>query len=195
MSRLDRQLEFLYISDRLKTVTRQNRLHDGSRDENVAEHSWHLTLMALLFAEHAPEGVDLAHVIKLLIVHDLVEIYAGDTMILSDEIAAGVRVREEAAAEGLFALLPDDQRAYFMALWREFEARETAEARFAKALDALHPPLLTWGKGGKGSRHHDLRAAQVVAWKRAYLEPYPELWALLEQTLNEAVADGILQEK
>lgn len=164
MARTDKQLEFLFISDRLKSVTRQNRLHDGSRDENVAEHSWHLTLMVLLFAEHAPSGTDLAHVTELLIVHDLVEIYAGDTMSFAAEDSAAIALREASAAERLFGLLPEDQGLNFMKLWREFEARETAEARFAKALDALHPPLMTYlgqrwqglepprAEGGEGAR-------------------------------------------
>lgn len=195
MTRSERQLEFFFISDNLKSVTRQNRLHDGSRDENVAEHSWHLSLMLLLFAEHAPEGTDLAHITELLIVHDLVEIYAGDTMIFTAEEAASIALRESAAAERLFSLLPDDQRLDFMALWREFEARETDEARFARAIDALHPPLLTWGKGGKGSHHHDLTAERVLARKQPLLEPYPALWALLCQTLEQAVAAGILKAK
>lgn len=172
MSRTEQQLEFLYLSDRLKSVTRQNRLHNGSRDENVAEHSWHLTLMVLIFSEYAPKGVDLAHVTKLLIVHDLVEIYAGDTMVFTDEAAESVLRREKDAAKQLFGLLPDDQEKDFMALWREFEARETAEARFAKAIDALHPPLMTWGKGAHGSSHHGLTAERARERKKP-LSPIP----------------------
>lgn len=193
MSRSERQLTFLYLSDKLKSVTRQNRLHDGSRDENAAEHSWHLTLMALLFAEHAPPGTDLTHVTRLLIVHDLVEVYAGDTMIFNDADAVGVLERERVAAERLFSTLPEDQNREFSALWHEFEARDTEEARFAKALDAFHPPLMTWGKGGVGSSHHELTAALAREHKRPYLEAYPALWTILCQALDEAVAVGTLR--
>ena len=193
MSRLEKQLNFFFTSDLLKSVTRQNRINNGSRDENVAEHSWQLTLMALLFAEYAPEGTDLAHVVKLLIVHDLVEIYAGDTMVLTDEEASATAEREQKAGEKLFGLLPDDQKLSFWTLWREFEERETAEAKFAKAIDALQPPLMTWGEGGKGSDHHNLTAQMALERKRPYLENYPELWQVLEKTLSEAVENGILK--
>ncbi len=187
MSRIEQQLEFLYLSDR----------HDGSRDENVAEHSWHLTLMMLIFSEYALKGVDLAHVTKLLIVHDLVEIYTGDTIVFTDEAAKSVLRREKDAAKQLFDLLPDDddQEKDFTTLWREFEARETAEARFAKVVDALHPPLMTWGKGAHGSSHHGLAAERARERKKPYLEPYPELWALLGSTLDDAIKASILTVK
>lgn len=190
--RLDRHLAFLLTADRLKQVVRNNRLHDGSRNENSAEHSWHLTLMALTLAEHAPPGTDTGRVIEMLIVHDVVEIEAGDHWVL-DGNAAAVAAKEAAAAERLFGLLPADQRDRFHALWTEYEARATEEARFARALDSLHPMLLVWGPGGSDEVHAPVTAGFMRDYKRAAIEPYPELWALAERLLDDAVARGALK--
>lgn len=173
MSRTRRQLEFLPTTDRLKFVTRQNSLFDGSRAETIAEHSWHVTLLALLYAEHAPPDTDLNHVLRLLVVHDLVEVYAGDHLVLTQADATSVAELEAKAAERLFGLLPEARREQFSSLWREFEERRTPEAKFAKAIDALHPLLMTWGPGDKGSSHHSLTAQGTLARKRPLLEPYP----------------------
>jgi putative hydrolase of HD superfamily len=147
--RLREQLAFLVEADRLKTVLRRSPLAAVGRLENDAEHSWHLALMAMVLAEHADEQVDIGHVMKLVIVHDLVEIYAGDTFLYDDAMAASQRERESAAAGRLFGMLPDRQGAWMRELWEEFEARQTAEARFAKAMDRLEPMLLNWmARGG-----------------------------------------------
>ncbi|HEY0449325.1 HD domain-containing protein [Actinophytocola sp.] len=148
-ARIATQLTFLIEVDRLKTVLRQSPLVAAERRENDAEHSWHLALMVILLAEHADEPIDVGHTIKLVVVHDLVEIYAGDTP-LYDTVGAQTQVaREQAAADRLFGLLPRDQEREIRALWDEFEARETPEARFAKAMDRLEPLLLNWmAKGG-----------------------------------------------
>lgn len=191
LGRIGRQLDFLLAADRLKQVTRNNRLLDGSRNENSAEHSWHLALMALTLAEHAKPGTDVARVVEMLIVHDLVEIEAGDHWILGDEDPEIAR-REAQAAERLYAMLPDDQRARFHDLWREFEARRTEEARFARALDSLHPLTLVWGPGGSGYVHRPLTASIMLEHKRPALEAYPGLWELARTLLAEAVARGTL---
>jgi putative hydrolase of HD superfamily len=147
--RLREQLAFLIEADRLKTVLRRSPLAAVDRPENDAEHSWHLALMAMVLAEHADETFDVGHVMKLVVVHDLVEIYAGDTFLYDDVMAASQRERESAAADTLFGMLPDCQGAWMRELWEEFEARQTPEARFAKALDRLEPMLLNWmAKGG-----------------------------------------------
>lgn len=193
MDRLRAQIDFLLTCDRLKAVTRQNRLYDGSRDENSAEHSWHLALMALTLVEYAPAGTDMAHVVRLLVTHDLVEVYAGDAYFeLPDPEMALHTLQEQQAAVRLFAQLPAVQGAAFMAWWEEFEARQTPEARFAKALDSLQPLLLTWGTGGVGSTRLDLPAERVLRRKHLYISEYPALWELVEQTVAEAVAAGIL---
>lgn len=146
--RLGRQLAFLIEVDRLKTVLRASTLAAVARRENDAEHSWHLALMVPVLAEYADEPIDVGHTIKLVVVHDLVEIYAGDTPLYDDELRTSQAERELAAAERLFGLLPADQAAEFRALWDEFEARVTPEARFAKAIDRLEPNLLNWMAGG-----------------------------------------------
>ncbi|WP_407539024.1 HD domain-containing protein [Deinococcus radiomollis] len=167
MQRLQAQIEFLLTCDQLKSVTRQNRLHDGSRPENSAEHSWHLALMALTLSEYAPDDTDIVQVVRLLITHDLVEIYAGDAYIESSvELQAAQTRKEQAAAEQLFALVPSDQSEEFHELWNEFEARQTLEAKFARELDALAPAMLTWGDGGQGRTDWGPPTAVYLAMKR-----------------------------
>lgn len=146
--RLTAQLRFVLEVDKLKRILRRNLLIDGSRRENDAEHSWHLAVTARIFAEYAPEGTDIERVIELLLVHDIVEIDAGDTF-LYDSTAADTQLeRERLAADRIFALLPEDQADRTRALWEEFEARQTPEARFAKAVDQLAPMLANWHTDG-----------------------------------------------
>lgn len=148
-ARLAAQLTFIAEADRLKTILRASPLAAADRRENDAEHSWHLALMVMLLAEYADEPVDVGHTMRLVVIHDLVEIYAGDSPVF--DVAAGLdqQEREEAAADRLFALLPADQATWVRDLWDEFEAGRTPEARFAKAMDRLEPMLLNWlGRGG-----------------------------------------------
>lgn len=189
--RLAAQVRFVLASDGLKHITRKNLLHSGARCENAAEHSWHLTLLALTFAEHAPPKADIAHVIKLLIIHDLVEVYAGDHWEPESD-AEEVANKEQQAAQALFGRLPHDQQTQMHALWEEFEARNTPEARFAKALDALHPMLLVWGPGGTGRTHTQLSAETMLRLKRPYLEAFPALWDYARSLLETAVSAGTL---
>lgn len=146
--RLGQQLAFLIEVDRLKTILRASTLAAENRRENDAEHSWHLALMVLVLAEYADEPIDVGHTIRLVVVHDLVEIYAGDTPLYDDQLRTSQVERELAAADRLFGLLPADQALEFRALWDEFEARTTPEARFAKAIDRLEPNLLNWMAAG-----------------------------------------------
>ena len=146
--RLGQQLAFLIEVDRLKTVLRASPLAAVDRRENDAEHSWHLALMVPVLAEYADEPIDVGHTIRLVVVHDLVEIYAGDTPLYDDQLRTSQAERELEAAARLFGQLPDDQAREFRALWDEFEARVTPEARFAKAIDRLEPNLLNWMAGG-----------------------------------------------
>jgi putative hydrolase of HD superfamily len=162
--RLAAQIGFIVEVDRLKTVLRRSPLIAAARRENDAEHSWHLALMVTVLAEYSDTPLDVGRTTQLVLLHDLVEIYAGDTFLYDDAAAADQEVREQAAADRLFALLPDDQAARFRALWDEFEARRTPEARFAKAMDRLQPLLAnfynqggTWATPGITSaveRHH-----------------------------------------
>jgi putative hydrolases of HD superfamily len=163
--RIAAQLDFLIEVDRLKTVMRQSPLAAVDRKENDAEHSWHLALMVILLAEHADEPVDVGHTVKLVVVHDLVEIHAGDTPLYDDVGALTQDARERAAADRLFGMLPADQADEVRALWDEFEARETPEARFAKAMDRLEPLLLNWMAGGGTWRTPGITADDVRARK------------------------------
>lgn len=147
--RLRAQLTFLAEADRLKTILRASPLAAADRRENDAEHSWHLALMVLLLAEYADEPIDVAHTTKLVLIHDLVEIYAGDSPVFDAATRVDQVEREEEAADRLFTLLPADQAEMMRALWDEFEAARTPEARFAKAMDRLEPMLLNWlARGG-----------------------------------------------
>ncbi|MEM0945994.1 MAG: HD domain-containing protein [Pseudomonadota bacterium] len=149
MSRLDAQLAFLHEADRLKTVLRGTPIHDGSRRENSAEHSWHIMLYALTLAEHSTVSVDINRVLKMLLLHDIVEIDAGDNPIHGDHDPAEMEAAEQAAADRLFGLLPKDQAAEYRALWDEFEAAETPDAMFAKSLDRIQPVVANlWSGGG-----------------------------------------------
>ncbi len=149
MQPLDSQLRFLLEADRLKGVLRQSPIIDGSRRENSAEHSWHLALMSLVLGEYAPAGTDLSRVTAMTVVHDLVEIDAGDLFVYAGaEAQARQEEAERAAADRLFGLLPAGQAAEFRALWNEFEERRTPEAKFARALDRLQPMLANYQLGG-----------------------------------------------
>ena len=146
--RIDAQMAFLMEAGRLSAVTRATRTADGARFENSAEHSWHLALFALVLGEHAPEGVQTDRVIRMLLLHDLVEIDAGDVPVFGHVDAAATADAEDAAATRLFGLLPADQAASLRALWDEFEANETVDARFAKSLDRFQPPNMNLATEG-----------------------------------------------
>ncbi|AIE87928.1 HD domain-containing protein [Fimbriimonas ginsengisoli] len=190
-SRLAAQMRFLLEADRLKGVLRTSSIGDGTRCENSAEHSWHVALMAMVLAEHCSHPIDLGKVLQLLTVHDLVEVYAGDTLIYDEEAVKSQSDRETAAADKLFGMLPSGQESYFRSLWQEFEEGKSPEASFARAVDALAPTWLHWG-----SHAHPpagtLTVAQVIERKTKLLAPYPELFAVLKQVLDSALARGLI---
>ena len=186
--RLDRQLAFLLEIDRLKQIRRQTLLTDRSRQENSAEHSWHMAVMAILFAENAAEdGLDLLRVLQMLLVHDIVEIDAGDTFCYDDDGRKDQRKREAAAADRIFGLLPEDQAADLRALWEEFEARQTPEARFAAALDRLQPLLHNLTTGGLQWRLHGVTRDQVIERNRVMKDGAPALWRRARALIEAAV--------
>jgi putative hydrolase of HD superfamily len=190
--KLAKQIEFLLIADRLKHVERLNMTSNGDRRENSAEHSWHTTLQTIVLSTHAPEGIYLDRVIRMLVVHDLVEIYAGDHWVTAENSEA-VSKKENAAAEKLFAVLPADQRVEFEMLWEEFSAWETIEARFGHAMDELHPVIMVFGPGASGKLHTELSVSGLKGRKRRKLAEFPALWAFAEQMLDDAHARGILK--
>lgn len=186
-------INFVLEADRLKNVNRQTYVTDGSRHENSAEHSWHLCLMAMLLVEYVPDGVSLPHVLEMLTVHDLVEIDAGDTFCYDEEAARDKAEREALAAARLFSLLPDEQAERFRALWSEFEARETPEARFANALDRLQPMLLNYRREGGAWREHGVTAEHVLRRNRVIADASPALWQFAKEMVMDSVSRGYLE--
>lgn len=190
--RLSQQIAFLVQADRLKTILRRTPLTDNSRLENSAEHSWHLALAAIALREHAPAGVDLARVLELVVVHDLVEIDAGDTFAY-DPAAHGTKAeRERAAAERLFGVLPSDQCAIFRALWDEFEAQVTPASRFANALDRFQALLLNSQSGGGSWATHRVKRSQVLARMAPVQSALPSLWRYVLGVIDRACDSGAI---
>lgn len=175
-ARLTRQLDFLVEADRLKGVLRRTPLCDGSRLENSAEHSWHLALAALVLAEHADPAVDVVRAVRMLLVHDLVEIDAGDTFAYDDAANEGRAERERVAAARIFGLLPAEQGSELGALWEEFEAGESADAGFAAAVDRLQPLLANDRSGGGSWRTHAVARDQVLRRMAPIEGALPALW-------------------
>jgi putative hydrolases of HD superfamily len=193
MERLDQQLRFVTEIDRLKGVLRQTMLTDPMRRENSAEHSWHVALMALALADQAPPGTDIGRVVAMLLVHDLVEIDAGDLFLYADEAQqARQEEAERAAADRIFGLLPTDQAAAFRVLWDEFEERRTPEARFARGLDRLQPMLENLNVGGGTWQEHGITADQVLVKVKLIEDGSPALGRYARDLVARAVRDGIL---
>jgi putative hydrolase of HD superfamily len=191
-NRLAAQLRFIVEVDRLKTVLRRTWLTDGSRRENSAEHSWHLALMAVLLSDHAPAGSDLSRVVRMLLVHDVVEIDAGDTFAYDAGANRDRAVRERVAADRLFGLLPPDQAVALRSLWDEFEAGETPDARFALALDRLQPLLQNVHSDGGAWRTHGVTREQVLERMRPIEAVSGEVWGYVEDAVNRVWAAGWL---
>ncbi|WP_203882019.1 HD domain-containing protein [Planotetraspora kaengkrachanensis] len=178
--------------DKLKRVIRRNTLIDGSRRENDAEHSWHLGMMAMVMAEHAPPGTDLDRVVAMLLIHDIVEIDAGDTFIYDTVAVEHQAAREQAAADRIFGMLPEDQCTRLRALWDEFEERRTREARFAKALDRLAPILANHHNEGGSWVLNKVTARQVLEKVEIIAEGSPALGEFATRLIEESVASGHL---
>ena len=192
--RLQSQLAFVLELEKLKNIYRQTLVLHEDRQENDAEHSFHLALMAAVLAEYASEPVDVLHVMKMVLIHDAVEVDAGDTYAYDTAGNATKRERELKAADRIFALLPDDQAAEYRALWDEFEARETAEAKFANTLDRIQPLLLNYKKGGISWKRRDIRAEQVIHRNQGVTEQGSEtLGALCYEIIEAARQEGMLK--
>lgn len=187
---LRRQLEFIVEVDQMKTVLRQTTIVSGERPENDAEHSWHLSLMAIVLGGYAKHDVDMLRVLTLLVVHDLVEIYAGDTPLhLQDEQQ---EIRERAAADELFPLLPGEQGAQIRAAWEEFEAHETPEAQFARSLDRIQPLLLEWMSGGAHWQEQGRTAADARRRLSVIEDGSPALWGAAQAFIDGSIERGWL---
>lgn len=193
VNRLSRQIQFIVEIDKLKLILRRTVLIDRSRRENSAEHSWHLAMMASTLSEYAEPGTDLLRVLKMLLVHDIVEIDADDTFCYDADANLDKAEREERAATRIFGLLPEDQSAELWALWREFEAQESAEAQFATVLDRLQPFLHNCHTGGGPWLLHGITYDQIL-WRMQPVEQYaPALWPYVQSLLDEAASHGFLE--
>jgi putative hydrolases of HD superfamily len=190
--RLRAQVRFLLEIDRVKQVVRHNPLADGSRRENDAEHMWHLTVLALVLAEHADEPVDLLRVLTMVAIHDVVEIDAGDVLVYDEATRVSSAAAERAAADRIFGLLPADQASAFRAVWDEFEARQSADARFAAAIDRLQPLLLNLAAGGGAWPREGVTAAQARAVNAHMATGSARLWTLAQEVISTAEAAGML---
>lgn len=192
--RLKKQLDFALEIDKEKNVLRQTHLSGHGRRENDAEHAWHMAIMAYLLREYSNEPVDIAKVMLMCLIHDVVEIDAGDTYAYDAEAKKTQQAREDAAKERIFSLLPDDQKVELIALFDEFEACETAEARFARAMDNLQPILLNNSNGGGDWREHGVTAAQVYQRQSRSKLGSAALFAVIDGIIQENIAKGNLPE-
>jgi len=192
--RLAQQIAFIMELDKLKSILRRSYVTHAERRENSAEHSWHIALAALTLAEHANEPVDVSHVIKLLLIHDIVEIDAGDTFVYDTTGKVDQYDRETLAADRIFGLLPPEQCAAYRKLWQEFEERVTPEAKFARAVDRLLPVLHNYYTQGRGWQEHNIHQQQVLAANRVIEEGSADLWRFIRDKIQDAVDQGFLAE-
>jgi len=192
-ARLAAQLAFVREIDKVKGILRQTVLMDGSRRENDAEHSWHIAVMAVVLREHAPPGLDILRTVAMLLIHDLVEIDCGDTFCYDTERMVGKHEREARAAERIFGMLPPDIGHELRGLWDEFEARDSAEARYANALDRLQPMLHNYATQGHAWRKHGVTADRVLRRNRIIRDASPGLWAYARDMVADAVRLGYVK--
>ncbi|NMA69595.1 MAG: HD domain-containing protein [Desulfitobacterium sp.] len=192
--RMEKQIQFLVTIDQLKDITRQSITINSKRNENDAEHSWHLAVMAMILSEYAEDqNVDLLKVIKMVLVHDLVEIYAGDTYCYDEKANEDKAEREQEAAERLFSLLPEDQGEEIMNLWREFEEMETYEAAFAACLDRFQPLLLNYNTEGHTWQRPGVNSEKVLKRVEIAKKKVPQLYLYIENLIQNSIARGILK--
>ena len=193
--RFKQQIEFILEVDKLKHVLRQTILMDKSRRENSAEHSWHIALTVMILSEYARDAeIDFFRVMKILLIHDLIEIDAGDTYCYDDQGRKDQAAREQLAAERIFNLLPSDQARIFRDLWDEFEERKTPESRFANALDRVQPFLHNYFTRGQTWQENDIKSGQVKTRMQPVDDGAPVLWEYVSALMDDAVNKGFLAE-
>lgn len=192
--RMRKQIEFALLMDKQKNIFRQNHLADNSRRENDAEHAWHMAVMAYLFREYANEDIDISKVILMCLIHDVVEIEAGDTYAYDEEAKKSQREREEIAKKHIFGMLPSDQGRELEVLFDEFEAQETAEARFAKAMDNLQPVLLHEANGGGDWKEHGVTKEQIMRRQEKTRSGSEELFVIIKDIIDKHIAEGNIKE-
>ena len=192
--RLEKQLAFSLEIDKVKNIFRQTHLSNSGRNENDAEHAWHIALMAYLFREYANEKIDIAKVMLMCLIHDIVEIDAGDTYAYDTKGLQTQKAREDAAKERIFSILPEDQRIELTELFDEFEAYETAESKFAHAMDNFQPLMLNNSNGGNDWREHGVTAEQVYKRQGKTKLGSEELFKVTDQIIQENIQKGNLKE-
>ena len=187
------QINFIKEIDKIKYIQRKTKLFHSDRPENDAEHSWHLAMMTIVLAEHSDVPVDVLKVLKMVLIHDIVEIDAGDTFIYDTQKNHSNTENELIAAKRIFGLLPDEQANELIAIWQEFEAGESPEARFAKAMDRIEPLLQNTSNNGGTWREFDVDYSKVFEKKKVIAQGSASLWKFAENLLNESVEKGILK--
>ncbi len=195
MERIGQQAAFAVEADQEKEVYRQNYLADASRRENDAEHAWHAALMALIFAEYSQEPVDILRVVKMLLIHDLVEIDAGDSYAYDEAAQATAHEREQRAADRIFGLLPEDQEREYRGLWEEFEAYESPEAKYAHVMDNFQPLLLNDASDGISWREHRVRKENILQRNARTPEIAPQIWTYMESLIARNIEKGNIREE
>jgi putative hydrolase of HD superfamily len=188
-------MEFIVEIDKLKHIERQSALCDGTRQENDTEHSWHIAIMAMLLSEYANSiDIDILKVIKMLLIHDLIEIYAGDTYAYDLVGNKSKEKREKEAAKRIFGILPEDQNEDLFSLWEEFESMSTPEARFASALDKLQPLILSYNNKGWSWKKHGVASNQIIESKKDIVKGSENLWDYAKSLIQKSIDDGFLVE-
>lgn len=190
LERLEKQIQFIVEIDKVKNIYRQNYLADGERKENDAEHSWHIALMAYLLQEYSEKPIDVSKVMLMVLIHDLVEIDAGDTYAYDAAGAETKRQREETAADRIFGLLPEDQGRYFRELWEEFEAYETPEGKYAHLLDNFQPLLLNDVSGGLSWKEHQVKKSQIYKRNEKIEETSETIWNCMKEIIQKHIDCG-----
>jgi len=189
---LNQQIDFILEMDKLKSIYRRSYVLGTDRNENDAEHSWHLSLMAVVLSEYANSEIDVLQVLKMLLIHDIVEIDAGDTFCYDDEGATDKAEREQRAASRIFGMLSENQEMELRCLWEEFEKGQTPEAMFAKSLDRLMPLLHNYHSEGKAWKEHGITQDQVINKNKHIADGSKELWGYAYSIIGDAVEKGYL---
>lgn len=190
MTRLEKQIQFIVEVDKVKNIFRQTYLVDGERKENDAEHSWHLALSAILLKEYVSEEIDLLKVITMVLIHDIVEIDAGDTYAYDSVGAKDKREREEKAADRIFNILPTEQGQYFRELWEEFESYETEDAKYAHLLDNFQPMLLNDASKGKSWSEHQVKKEQIYKRNERIADTSETIWEKMQRIVEKNIQLG-----
>lgn len=193
MTRFEQQIEFIREIDKVKNIFRQTYLADGKRKENDAEHSWHIALMAVILKEYAPQA-DTARVMTMVLLHDLVEIDAGDTYAYDSQGAKTKQAREEAAARRIFGILPEDQGRWFRELWEEFEEYRSPDAKYAHMLDNFQPLLLNDAAGGKSWAEHGVMKSQIYKRNEKIQSTSEHIWEYMQELVEKNIDSGNIKD-